>query len=73
MRIVYVEISYCLVNISKMSFKEVKYFSKWKVGKVKIFFKIGVREECGIYRFLVMLSIFSKIIKLLYVNFLDLY
>lgn len=68
MKMVHAEISYCIANISRMSFKETKYPSQWKVGKVTALFKSGKREDCGNYRPLTMLSIPSKITESSFVN-----
>ena len=66
MKIIHAEISHCIASISRISFRETKYPSRWKVGRVTTLFKSGVREDCENYRhyrLLTMLSIPSKITK----------
>lgn len=61
MKIVAREISYSIVNISRISYESAKYPQNWKTGKVRVLYKGGDSDKCDNYRTLTMLSIPCKI------------
>jgi len=61
MKLVAEEFSPCVANLSRLSYAAGFYPSQWKIGKVKVLWKSGSREDCSNYRPLTLLSIPSKI------------
>ena len=61
MKIVGDEFSPCIANLSRLSYWSGSYPSQWKIGKVKVLWKSGNKEDCSNYRPITLLSIPSKI------------
>lgn len=47
MRIVAEEFSPCIANLSRLSYSAGSYPSQWKIGKVKVLWKSGNKEDCS--------------------------
>ena len=59
-----VEFSPCIANLSRLSYSAGTYPSQWKIGKVKVLWKSGNKEDCSNYRPITLSSIPSKIIEI---------
>lgn len=56
-----VEFSPCIANLSRLSYSAGTYPSHWEIGKVKVLWKSGNKEDCSNYRPITLSSIPSKI------------
>ena len=61
MNLIAKEISYIIANINRMSYKQGKYSTQWKTGRVKFRHKRVSKEDCGNYQPQTLLSIPSKV------------